>query len=168
MDDETAPDALNPNVIVAIMVMVFVVAAIVLAAVMLSRGSDPVNAGSSGTTGTPSSGTGPGTTGAPSTTTAPGGGPTSVPTPTAPGGVPACNATAPLPRPNQPQDYTVELNAALAGCPEAQVEARAKATGWTTRVVSRDGEDFMVTMDYNASRLNLTVVNGVVTGVTTG
>jgi hypothetical protein len=49
-------------------------------------------------------------------------------------------------------------------------EAGAKAddAGVVWRVVSEDGEDLAVTMDFQPERLNFTVVDGVVTGVTLG
>ena len=36
------------------------------------------------------------------------------------------------------------------------------------RIVHQDGVDFAVTMDYNPSRKNLTVINGVVTACSMG
>lgn len=49
-------------------------------------------------------------------------------------------------------------------------EAKTKAAklGYSYRVVSEDGEAFIVTMDLNAFRLNFTVVKGKVTAVTVG
>lgn len=40
--------------------------------------------------------------------------------------------------------------------------------GCTFRVVSRDGERYVVTMDHHKDRVNLTLVEGKVTGYTFG
>ncbi len=56
----------------------------------------------------------------------------------------------------------------LVGLSESEALDTAKANGWDARVVSRDGEDFAVTMDYRADRVNLTVVDDVVTASTVG
>ena len=46
----------------------------------------------------------------------------------------------------------------LPGLKQSEAEAMIKAAGLRTRLVSRDGKHFIVTMDYNLSRVNLTVV----------
>jgi len=56
----------------------------------------------------------------------------------------------------------------LVGLSESEALDTAKANGWDARVVSRDGEDFAITMDYRADRVNLTVVDDVVTASTVG
>jgi len=58
--------------------------------------------------------------------------------------------------------------AALVGSSEAEATEAAKSKGWDVRVVSRDGEDFPVTMDYRGDRVNLTIVDDVVTASTVG
>jgi len=58
--------------------------------------------------------------------------------------------------------------AALVGSSEAEATDAAKSKGWDVRVVSRDGEDFNVTMDYRSDRVNLTIVDDVVTASTVG
>jgi hypothetical protein len=52
----------------------------------------------------------------------------------------------------------------------SEAEATKVATGnkWLVRVAKRDGEDFMLTMDYVTNRVNFTVVAGVVTSVSIG
>jgi hypothetical protein len=44
----------------------------------------------------------------------------------------------------------------------------AESEGWEVRVVKRDGEEFMVTADYRANRVNLVVEDNIVTSVTVG
>lgn len=56
----------------------------------------------------------------------------------------------------------------LVGLDEKLATACAEGEGWNVRVISKDGEDFMVTADYRADRVNLTVVDGVVTTVIVG
>ncbi|MFM8562681.1 MAG: hypothetical protein ACKOCE_02155 [Acidimicrobiia bacterium] len=58
--------------------------------------------------------------------------------------------------------------AALVGSSEAEATEAAKSKGWDVRVVSRDGEDFPVTADYRGDRVNLTIVDDVVTASTVG
>jgi hypothetical protein len=59
-------------------------------------------------------------------------------------------------------------SAALVGCPEADGTTKAEAAGWTVRVVVRDGETQLGTMDYRVDRVGLTVDGGVITGVQVG
>lgn len=54
------------------------------------------------------------------------------------------------------------------GLGENDVVTQAKVAGRAVRVVSRDGQDFPVTLDFNAERLNLHVLKGVVVAITTG
>jgi hypothetical protein len=54
------------------------------------------------------------------------------------------------------------------GLTEEEATAKAEADGKVSRVVSRNGEDLAVTMDYNAERLNFTIVDDKVTLVTLG
>lgn len=56
----------------------------------------------------------------------------------------------------------------LIGLTEDEAAQAAAGAGWTTRIVSRDGEDFAITKDYRLDRVNFTVVNGVVTAVYVG
>jgi len=57
---------------------------------------------------------------------------------------------------------------ALVGLSEAEATDVATAQGWEVRVVSRDGEDFAVTKDFRSDRVNLTLVDDVVTGADIG
>lgn len=44
----------------------------------------------------------------------------------------------------------------------------ANSMGLVVRIASRDGEDYMLTMDYSSSRVNFTVENQIVTAATVG
>jgi len=57
---------------------------------------------------------------------------------------------------------------AFVGLTVEKASALAKEHGIRTRVVSVDGEEYMVTQDYLPERLNFTVVKGVVTKATWG
>lgn len=54
------------------------------------------------------------------------------------------------------------------GLPEAEAQAQVRAAGRAVRVIARDGENFPVTLDFNAERVNLHVVKGVVVAITPG
>lgn len=56
----------------------------------------------------------------------------------------------------------------LIGLSETSAQEAAEDFGYIWRVVSVDGEDFAVTMDYTESRINATIVDGVVTDATIG
>ena len=56
----------------------------------------------------------------------------------------------------------------LIGRSESEATEFAEGQGWAVRVVSRDGEDFPITMDYSVDRVNLTVVDDVVIEVYVG
>ena len=57
---------------------------------------------------------------------------------------------------------------AYIGLTVADATAKADADGRASRVVEEDGKSLPVTMDFNETRLNFTVVDGKVTKVTTG
>ncbi|NDE59473.1 MAG: hypothetical protein EB010_08635 [Acidimicrobiia bacterium] len=56
----------------------------------------------------------------------------------------------------------------LIGLSESAALDTAKVNGWEARVVSRDGVDLAVTMDYRMDRVNLTIVDDKVTASTVG
>jgi hypothetical protein len=58
--------------------------------------------------------------------------------------------------------------AALVGMTEADAIALIEAQGWTSRISARDGEYFALTMDLRTDRVNLEIVDGVVTVATIG
>jgi hypothetical protein len=58
--------------------------------------------------------------------------------------------------------------AALVGLSEDEALKVIASRGWTSRVGSRDGEDFMLTTDYSETRLTLSIEAGTVTNAVIG
>jgi hypothetical protein len=58
--------------------------------------------------------------------------------------------------------------AALVGMTEDEAISVIEEQGWTSRISARDGEYFALTMDLRADRVNLEIVDGVVTVATIG
>lgn len=56
----------------------------------------------------------------------------------------------------------------LVGKSLNEVKSYAQSAGLITRVVNIDGAPMMLTCDFNTSRLNLTVDNGIVTEIGVG
>jgi hypothetical protein len=52
---------------------------------------------------------------------------------------------------------------AFVGLTEQQAAAQAAANGWAYRVAERDGEQLMLTQDFNEERVNVAAQNGTVT-----
>jgi hypothetical protein len=63
---------------------------------------------------------------------------------------------------------TLEYATALMGMAESAAEKCALAEGFSWRVVARDGEYFPITADYSPSRINATIMAGVVADVSAG
>lgn len=63
---------------------------------------------------------------------------------------------------------TLAFAKTLVGMDEQAAVDSIITNGFTYRVVSRDGEDFVVTMDYRFDRINLTIVKSIVTDVSVG
>lgn len=63
---------------------------------------------------------------------------------------------------------TAEQAATLIGKTEVDAEAYAQANGWMWRVMRRDGELFVLTMDYRVSRVTVSIDSGVVTEAIVG
>lgn len=61
-----------------------------------------------------------------------------------------------------------DLTAQVIGMTESAAIDLIRSTGRAVRVESRDGEEFMLTQDFEPDRLNLTIVNNSVTGVRLG
>ncbi|MEY4365942.1 MAG: hypothetical protein RLZZ305_1286 [Actinomycetota bacterium] len=87
----------------------------------------------------------------------------------------ATDAPTPVPQPGPTPGTDVPAAAVrpadaekLVGLTEDEATRVATGAGWTIRVVSRDGEDFLVTTDWQGNRVNITVVDGTVTAVTVG
>lgn len=73
----------------------------------------------------------------------------------------------PLP-PDEPQAVGVEAARKLIGLKESEALKVAAANRWTVRIAARDGESFMLTTDYSPSRVNLSILEGLVTAVSIG
>jgi hypothetical protein len=67
-----------------------------------------------------------------------------------------------------PSVLSQETANVLVGLTEANATKMATEKKWIVRIAKRDGEDFMLTMDYVTNRVNLTVVAGAVTQVSIG
>jgi hypothetical protein len=67
-----------------------------------------------------------------------------------------------------PSVLSKETANALVGLSEAEATKVATRNKWLVRVAKRDGEEFMLTMDYVTNRVNFTVDAGVVTSVSIG
>ena len=63
---------------------------------------------------------------------------------------------------------TPEATELLVGLSEAEATKVAVGNGWVVRVAMRDGEAFQLTADYSESRVNFTIVKGLVTAVSIG
>ncbi|NDB05284.1 MAG: hypothetical protein EBX95_05950, partial [Acidimicrobiia bacterium] len=74
------------------------------------------------------------------------------------------------PVPSDPNATEISVAEAerLVGLSESAALDTAKVNGWEARVVSRDGVDLAVTMDYRMDRVNLTIVDDKVTASTVG
>lgn len=85
------------------------------------------------------------------------------PVPT-PGAVPG-----PAVNPTKPVAALDEASAKkLIGLTEAEAQKVAAELGWQVRVAMRDGEAFVLTLDYQTNRVNLTITKGFVTAVVIG
>lgn len=72
--------------------------------------------------------------------------------------------------PSQPSAAaaTPENTKLLVGLTEAEATKVAQGNGWVVRVAMRDGEAMQLTADFSETRVNFTIVKGVVTAVTIG
>jgi hypothetical protein len=61
-----------------------------------------------------------------------------------------------------------EFAATLVGLPEAEATRQITGNGLIFRISARDGESFPLTKDFSASRINLEITDGVVTGALIG
>ena len=69
----------------------------------------------------------------------------------------------------RPTSTTVAFDVrSLIGMTETDATAEAERNGWTVRVVARDGEEYMVTMDYVDTRANLSIEADIVVDATAG
>lgn len=74
------------------------------------------------------------------------------------------------PQPSEPEisDATLAVAEDVVGMTEAEAQAAVEDAGLAFRVVSRDGEGLAVTDDYVVTRVNATIVDGVVTETSVG
>ncbi len=144
----------------------FVVVSVALVAA--SCGSDPettanlpVSGEGTASSGTVPSGTVPATVDQPSTIDEPA-------TTTQDSDTPVTDGLGEDPEPEEPgtEPTGIEaLAATLVDKPLAEAEGIAEANDATMRVVKQDGEDYAVTKDYIVDRINVAVVDGVVTSI---
>ena len=80
-------------------------------------------------------------------------------------------ATSPIDGPSAARPSVVatpEETKLLVGLSEAEATKVAEGNGWVVRIAMRDGEAFQLTADFSESRVNFTVVKGIVTAVSIG
>lgn len=63
---------------------------------------------------------------------------------------------------------TLAFAKTLIGMKEKAATDAITAKGYTYRIVERDGEHFVVTMDYSPTRINLSITAGIVSDVSVG
>jgi hypothetical protein len=81
---------------------------------------------------------------------------------------PPSTGDVPLPEPGEVRTITQTDADKLVGLSEDEATKVAVSNGWIVRIAMRDGESFMLTTDYAANRVNLTVEKTVVTSVAIG
>lgn len=69
---------------------------------------------------------------------------------------------------NEAQTITAAALDLFIDASEKDASACASSMGLDVRVVSRDGEEYVVTMDYSPTRVNFSVERGIVTAATVG
>ena len=85
------------------------------------------------------------------------------------GGTPAVDGGAVEPGPVVQAALPTEKDAkALVGLGEDEAVKIIEGNGWTSRIGSRDGEQFMLTEDYSTSRLTLGIEKSIVVSATIG
>jgi len=88
-----------------------------------------------------------------------------------PDSVPAVTEPIPsdsVPGANEPTAISQSDADSLVGLSLEEATKVAGSRGWTIRVASVDGKENMLTTDYSYSRVNVSVVDGIVTAVTIG
>ncbi len=71
--------------------------------------------------------------------------------------------------PNSPQDDSRNIDTqSYIGLTEEEAIEKAESEGYQHRITARDGEEFMVTLDYSESRINFSIEDGVVTDAKIG
>jgi hypothetical protein len=67
-------------------------------------------------------------------------------------------------RPNAPDRGSFDARTNL-GLGENQASTKIRASRCSVRVIARDGHNFVLTADFRANRVNLTIARGVVTSI---
>lgn len=63
---------------------------------------------------------------------------------------------------------TQKFGATLVGMNVDEAEKMAQNSGFIVRVIERDGESFMITMDYRTNRVDVKVTNDIITDFSVG
>lgn len=74
----------------------------------------------------------------------------------------------PSPEPGMEDPIPAEKANTLIGLTEDEAMKVASSEGWEFRIAARDGEQYMLTADYIVNRVNVTIVQGMITEVTVG
>ncbi len=82
--------------------------------------------------------------------------------------VPGTAVPEPAPAPDEMAPIPQSDADVLIGLSEDEATKVATGRGWTVRIAERDGEQFMLTLDFQTNRVNLTITKGRVTAVTVG
>jgi hypothetical protein len=91
-----------------------------------------------------------------------------VSSPIEPGSVPGSSGTANPTEPSlEPVPDAIDLSTFI-GLTESNAEKLASTSGYTVRIIARDGERYPATMDYRSDRINLSIMSGKVTEATVG
>ena len=75
---------------------------------------------------------------------------------------------APVPTPDEMTPIPQSEADTVIGLTEDEATRIAKDRGWTVRIAERDGEQYMLTLDFQMNRVNLTITGGRVTAVSVG
>ena len=84
------------------------------------------------------------------------------------GATPGTGAPEPAPAPGTSEPIAQSDADTLVGLAEDDAVKTAEGRGWTVRIAERDGEQFMLTLDFQTNRVNLSITKGRVTAVTVG
>jgi hypothetical protein len=63
------------------------------------------------------------------------------------------------------EEHLQEIKDSAIGCAVEVVSEKAKKLGWSIRVMKSDGKNCIGTCDYNPGRINIAVVDGIVTDI---
>ena len=83
-------------------------------------------------------------------------------------GNPGSTPTEPPGLPGDIPNDIAEFAKTLIGKPDIEAQTLTQQAGYTYRIVRRDGQDYVVTMDYSTDRINVDIVDGRVTNTSIG